>query len=409
MYWTGVSTTIKEKESLQGKKYSYTVEKLLNDGASIVYKAKRDDGKEIFLKQFKEPTHLDDDWEDFIKFQHSVLNTLLQLPQNIIEINYEYFESHGTHFHAKAFESGKDLAKIIWPDPDEAEDKPDIKTRLNLAMSTLGILNAVHKKGVVHSDLKPEQFFIIPDSSIGMGYRVKLIDFDHCIIPGLNLSRPAGTAEWRSPEHIKESNIGFHSDVFTMGQIIYTLTTGGRQPYCHSLDNDTYDSDILNRTGYVSIDKLFKGALPKELSDIVDKMLDPDYSKRPTAQEAHQIILKIFNTKPKPAKSEHITLESNGKSRLIVQTQTITREIVKSTFGNHNEIYNKQFEIMKDNSGDWFVKGYDVPPTAKDAKGNVYHFHKTFYNGEDITSKFVKIEDGGVINVGNVEFTVRGS
>ena len=407
MDWTGVSTTIKEKERLQGKKYNYTVEKLLNDGSSIVYKAKRDDGKEIFLKQFKEPTHQDDDWGNFIEFQHSVLNTLLQLPQNIIEINYEYFESHGVHFHAKAFERGKDLAKIIWP--DKPEDKPDMKTRLNFVMLTLGILNAVHKKGVVHSDLKPEQFFIIPDKSSGMGYRVKLIDFDHCIIPGLDLYRPAGTAEWRSPEHIKESKIGFHSDIFTMGQIIYTLTTGGRQPYSHSLDNDSYDSDVLNRTGYISIDTLFKGKLPKELSDIVDQMLDPDYSKRPTAQEAHQIILKIFNTKPKPAKSEHITIESNGKSRLIVQTQTITREIVKSTFGNHNEIYNKQFEIMKDNSGDWFVKGYDVPPTAKDAKGNVYHFHKTFYNDKDITNKFVKIEEGGVINVGNVDFIVRDS
>jgi len=404
MQWSGISTTLKEGETLQGKKYSYTIDKILNDGASIVYRAKRNDGKDIFLKQFKEPISSMDDWDDFIKFQHSVLNTLLQLPQNIIEINYEYFESYGVHFHAKAFENGKDLAKVIW------EDKPDMETRLNFVTTTLGILNAVHKKGVIHSDLKPEQFFIIPDSSIGMGHRVKLIDFDHCMIPSLNLSRPAGTAEWRSPEHIKESNIGFHSDIFTMGQIIYTLITGGRQPYKHSLDRDSYDSDILNREGYISIDTLFKGALPKglsDISDIIDQMLDPDYMKRPTAEEAHKRILKIFNTKPKSDKPEHITLESNGKSRLIIETQTITREIVKSTFGNHNEIYNKQFEIMKDNSGDWFVKGYDVPPTAKDAKGNVYHFHKTHYNGSDVTNKFVKIEHAGVINVGNVDFIVK--
>ncbi len=403
MQWSGISTTLKDGETLEGKKYSYTIDKMLNDGSSIVYRAKRNDGKDIFLKQFKEPTSSMDDWDDFVKFQHSVLNTLLQLPQNIIEINYEYFESHGIHFHAKAFENGKDLAKIIW------EDKPDIKTRLNFVTTTLGILNAVHKKGVVHSDLKPEQFFIIPDSSIGMGYRVKLIDFDHCMIPSLNLSRPAGTPEWRSPEHIKESNIGFHSDIFTMGQIIYTLITGGRQPYAHSLDRDTYDSDILSKDGYISIDTLFKGALPKELSDIVDQMLDPDYTKRPTAGEAHQIILKAFNTKPKPDKPEHITLESNGKSRLIVQTQTITREIVKSTFGNHNEIYNKQFDIMKDNSGDWFVKGYDVPRTAKDEKGNTYNFHKTLYNGNNVTNKFTKIEDSGVISVGNEKFVIKMS
>jgi len=111
--------------------------------------------------------------------------------------------------------------------------------------------------------------------------------------------------------------------------------------------------------------------------------------------------------KPLPKKAQSIRLESNGKSRLIVQTQTITREIVKSSFGNHNEIYNKQFEIMKDNSGDWFVKGYDVPATAKDAKGNTYHFYKTFYGGINVTNKYIKLENSGIIEVGNVKFLVR--
>ena len=401
MYWDGVSSTLKENEVLQGRKYEYTIIKLINDGASVVYHAKREDGKDIFLKQFKSPISTDDDWEDFIKFQHSVLNMLLQLPQNIIEINYEYFESHGVHFHAKAFEQGKDLAKVIW------EDKPSLKERLNFVVLGLGILNVLHTKGIVHSDLKPQQFYVIPDNSIDMGYRIKLIDFDHCIVPSLNLSRPAGTAEWQSPEHIKESNIGFHSDIFTMGQIIYTLITGGRQPYKASLENDTYNEDILTKNRYVSLDTLFKGKLPKELSDIIDQMLDPDYTKRPTADKAHKTILNVLNTKPKPKDKEYITLESNEKTRIITQTQIITRDIVKSSFGNHKEIYNKQFEIMKDNSGAWFVKGYDVPPTAKDAKGNVYNFYKTLYDDKDVTNIYESIKDGGVIKVGSTTFVVR--
>ncbi|MEA2019285.1 MAG: hypothetical protein U9N59_12625 [Campylobacterota bacterium] len=110
---------------------------------------------------------------------------------------------------------------------------------------------------------------------------------------------------------------------------------------------------------------------------------------------------------PEPKQQQSITLESNGKSRLIVQTQTITREIVKSSFGNHNEIYNKQFEILKDDGGDWFVKGYDVPSTSKDAKGNVYNFHKTFYNETDITNRFTKLENNGTIKVGKVQFMIR--
>jgi len=401
MEWIGRSTIIKDGETLKTKNYTYEIVKLLNDGASIVYKARRSDGKDIFLKQFKDPNHLSSDWEDFIEFQHSILNTLIQLPQNIVEVNYEYFEFQGTHFHAKGFEDGKDLSKTIW------EDKPNFKDRINLIISTLGILNAVHKKGVVHSDLKPQQFFIIPDETLGMGFRAKLIDFDHCMIPSLNLSRPAGTAEWRSPEHIKNSNIGFHSDSFTMGQIVYTLLTGGRQPYAHSISNDTYDKDIIHKKGYVELSTLFSGKLPESLvpfCDMVDSMMDPDYKKRPTIEDVHKEILKAVNV---PKKPKYITLESNGKSRLIVESQIISRDIVKSSFGNHEEIYNKQFELMKDNHGDWYIKGIDVPSEAKDASGKVYHFYKTHYNGKNVTNTFEKLEEGGEITVGKTTFLVK--
>ena len=407
MYWDGVSTIVSDNLKLKSPNYEYTIVELLNDGASTVYKANRNDGKEIFLKQFREPNIHQEDWDDFVQFQHSVLKTLIQLPSSIVETNYEYFEFEGYHFHAKSLENGKDLQKKIY------EDKLNFNERLHVVKTSLGILNAVHKKGVVHSDLKPHQFFIINDSSLPIGFRVKLIDFDHCIIPSLNLSRPAGTAEWRSPEHIKNGEIGYHSDVFTMGQIIYTVLTGGRQPYGHSINNDTYDQDVISRNGYIPIIDLFKGKIPvkiepmiQSLSDIIDQMLDPDHKKRPTINEVHKIVL---SAEKQPSRPKHITLESNGNSRLIVDTEIITREIVKSSFGNHSEIYNKQFELMKDNSGDWFVRGHEVPQTAKDAKGNVYNFHKTLYDGNDITNKYTKIEDGGVISVGKEAFKIRAT
>lgn len=410
MYWDGISTVIRDGETLKTSRAEYTIVKLINDGASIVYQAKRNDGKVIFLKQFKDPTSNHDEWDEFIKFQHSVLRTLMQLPPETVEINYEYFESHGTHFHAKAFEDGQDLAKLIW------EEKPGLNVRLPLVVEMLKILASVHKRGVVHSDLKPQQFFVIKDSSKSHGYRIKLIDFDHCIIDSLGLYSPAGTDGWMSPEHVKNETIDEKADVFTMGQIIYTVITGGRQPYGHSLENDCYGSDIMTRQGYVSIDSIFKGKLPKEISSTIDAMLNPNASKRPSIASVHAVLDKVLNSKPEPEpkpepelekKPKHLTLESNGRSRLIVQTQDITRELVKSSFGNHKEIYNKQFQIMKDNSGSWFAKGYSVPSQAKDAKGNVYHFYKTLCNGEDITNKYAQLADSNVIKVGSAEFVVR--
>jgi len=398
MYWDGVSSLVKDGLIVKSKSFKYTIEHLINDGASTAYKAKRDDGKEIFLKQFKDTTEGKDDWNDFIAFHHSVLKILLQLPSSIVEKNYEYFECGGYHFHAKAYEEGSDLKSLI------VEKSFNAATRFEIAKISLGILNAVHKKGIIHSDLKPEQFYLVKDSDSKFGYRVKLIDYDHCILPALGLYKPATTPEWSSPEHIKNEKIDYYSDVFTMGQIIYTLLTGGRQPFRDAIINDTYEKDILTKKGYVPINDLFKGNLPDELAKTIDNMMEPNPNNRPTIEKVHQAFLKDYN---KSSSSQQIKLESNGKSRLIIDSQIITREIVKSSFGNHNEIYNKQFDIIKDKSGEWFIKGYDVPPTAKDTKGNIYHFHKTLYDGSDITNKIVKLKDGGVIKVGSTEFLVR--
>ena len=124
--------------------------------------------------------------------------------------------------------------------------------------------------------------------------------------------------------------------------------------------------------------------------------------------ESHETIISTEKVVPKSnLKAKFIELYSNGKVRLITQTQIITRDIVKSSFGNHKEIYNKQFEILKDNSGDWFVKGYDVPLSAKDSKGNSYRFFKTYYDEKDVTNSYTKLQNDTIIKVGSVEFLVK--
>ena len=46
-YWSGLSTVIRDGEKLKTDNYEYTVLNLINDGASIVYKARRSDNKII--------------------------------------------------------------------------------------------------------------------------------------------------------------------------------------------------------------------------------------------------------------------------------------------------------------------------------------------------------------------------
>lgn len=396
MYWSGVSTLIKNGEIIKSNSFEYKILALINDGASLVYKAKRDDGIEVFLKQFRNPTRTQNGFSDFIDFHYKVFHKLKELG-NIVENNYEYFEYKNSHFQAKELLKGNDLEKIIW------KEKPSFIDRFHIAIMILGILKVMHSKGIIHSDLKPQQIFITKDENLIYKYRVKFIDFDHCIIPKLSLSRPAGTSEWKSPEHVNNKTISYHSDVYTIGAIIYTLLTGGKQPYSHSIKNDTYDTDILSKKGYHSLMEVYHGKFFQDISDMVDRMLDPDPIKRPTAKEVHSLFVKSL----KPSKeSSTLKLSCNGKEIVISENTIITRELCKNSFGIYEGIYNKQFELFKDNNDKWFIKGFETPDKARDISGNELNFYSTYLDNKDITNIFTLLSNSSIIKVGNIKFEI---
>ena len=397
-YWDGISTYPQRGEIVTSEKFEYLIEEV-HDGASVTFKAKRNDGKKIFLKQFKEPNSNHSEWEEFINFQKSVLNILLTLPPTVAEINYEFFEAGGKylyHFQAKAFEEGMDLEKFI------QNNTLNFAQKMELSKIIVGLIKFIHKKGIIHSDLKPQQIFMIKDNSVALGYRPKIIDFDHCIVPSLNLYYPAGTDLWMSPEHVRNEKIDEKSDIFTLGLIIFFILTNGGTPF----NPDNYQEDIL-KGNFKRLNELFKNKLPEKFANTIDAMLNPDKIKRPSLDEVQDVFFnfdKLLNPTKFP---KYIKLESNGKSAMILNSQIITRDFVKTIFGNHKQIYNKQFEIKKDNKGEWYVRGFDVPSEAKDKHGNVYKFYKTYYDGKNVTNKFVKLEDGKIIKVGDTEFIVR--
>ena len=61
----------------------------------------------------------------------------------------------------------------------------------------MGILKLVHQKGIVHSDLKPKQFFVVDNSKVSIGFSIKLIDFDHCVIPDITCKKCIGRILFR--------------------------------------------------------------------------------------------------------------------------------------------------------------------------------------------------------------------
>src|SRR5687767_7527338 len=75
-----------------------------------------------------------------------------------------------------------------------------------------GVLDAVHKAGITHRDLKPDNVFIVPDAELARGERVKVLDFGIAKLTGasgMGLTNTSvssmGTPHYMSPEQWKSS------------------------------------------------------------------------------------------------------------------------------------------------------------------------------------------------------------
>ncbi len=99
-----------------------------------------------------------------------------------------------------------------------------IETGLHLSRA----LAAAHDRNIVHRDLKPENVIRLPTGE------VKILDFGLARAPVTDRSVQAltiegsaiGTPAYMSPEQIRGDAVDFRSDLFSLGVLLYELSTG---------------------------------------------------------------------------------------------------------------------------------------------------------------------------------------
>jgi serine/threonine protein kinase len=118
--------------------------------------------------------------------------------------------------------SGRTLAEAL--DADGPLPIPEV-TRIGLRL--LDVLEAVHRAGLVHRDVKPSNVFLCD------GGRVVLTDFgiacavDGCTLPPGGL---AGSPAYMSPERARGEEDGPASDLFSLGATLFAAAEG-RSPF----------------------------------------------------------------------------------------------------------------------------------------------------------------------------------
>ncbi|MFO0849159.1 MAG: serine/threonine-protein kinase [Gemmataceae bacterium] len=142
----------------------------------------------------------------------------------------------------------------------------------------------MHKQGVLHADLKPNNIML------GRGTNVKIIDYGLAWIKGEPKNRVQGTPEYMAPETAQHKLINERTDIFNFGATMYRLATLQLPPSVLSPLEGVEVTSKLYKSQLVPVQELNKQA-PPEFCDLVHRCLSFNAHKRPERMSEIQGIL----------------------------------------------------------------------------------------------------------------------
>jgi tRNA A-37 threonylcarbamoyl transferase component Bud32 len=198
------------------------VQKHLGKGATgTVYLAKDTfTGKEVALKTIEPEVFRDPEFGTVYRSQflnEASLAGKLRHPHIVSILDAVVTEDSG-HI-AMELVMGGDLSKHV-----TSGKLLPIADVLQIGFKCCGALQYAASQGIVHRDIKPANIMIAE------GTEVKIADFGAAFLKKSQVVQTAamGSPYYMSPEQIQGKEVNFHSDMYSLGVVLYELLTGGR-------------------------------------------------------------------------------------------------------------------------------------------------------------------------------------
>jgi serine/threonine protein kinase len=254
--------------SLQVGKYD--VQKMLGKGATgTVYLAKDTfTGKEVALKTIEPEVFRDPEFGTVYRSQflnEASLAGKLRHPYIVSILDAVVGEDSG-HI-AMELVTGGDLSKHA--QPGTLLPVPDV---LQIGFKCCGALEYAAREGIVHRDIKPANIMIAG------GTEVKIADFGAAVLKKTGVVQTAalGSPYYMSPEQIEGKTLTFHSDMYSLGVVLYELLTGKR-PFAGANLEDLI-AKILKHEPLPPSE--VRTELPKSIDSVVLRAMKKDPAQR---------------------------------------------------------------------------------------------------------------------------------
>ena len=257
-------------------------------GMGDVYRARDTKlGREVAIKVLRDPTAGNP--EALARFTREALAVAALNHPHIVTI-FSAEEADGVRFMTMELVEGRTLDQLI------PAGGVSLAQFFDIAIALADALAAAHRKHLTHRDLKPANVMVSDDG------RVKVLDFGLARTGELErggvpndetrhqLTQPGtilGTMPYMSPEQIEARPLDPRTDIFSLGIMLYEMTTGARPFFGDS--SPALMSSILKDHPRPAGER--RPDIPGEVSRLIDRCLEKQPRNR--IQTATEILTEL--------------------------------------------------------------------------------------------------------------------
>ncbi len=196
---------------------------------------------------------------------------------NVVEL-YDSGVDGETYYYSMEYVEGDTLTERL-----KRDKRIPWRETIDIGVQICAALKAAHNAGVIHRDLKPSNLLLAKDGV------VKLTDFGVAqLFASGKLTATGGvigTAEYMSPEQAEGKRATKHSDVYSLGAVLYVMLTG-RPPFTGKTTNEVMHKQ---RTHRFDSPGMVVPEIPYWLDEVVCKCLE----KKPESRYPDAYVLSL--------------------------------------------------------------------------------------------------------------------